>query len=124
MGAGAFWGGIKYEQKQPSEDNFQTMRGMRQSGTMPAALHRQGEGSGMIRGEIISQDEEGIIVKLADDSSKIILISENTKINKATEATPDDLVIGEQIMVFGQTNSDGSISATQIQLDFEMGRGQ
>lgn len=124
-GAGTFWGGMKYQQsKQPSRDDFQVMREMRQSNSMPTALHGQGEGSGMIRGEIISQDEEGITIKLPDDSSKIVLISENTEINKATEATPDDLTTGDQIMVFGRTNSDGSISAAQIQLNFELGRMQ
>jgi hypothetical protein len=115
VGVGGFFAGIKYQQnKQPSRVDFQTGRGMGQH-NMPGAQQR--EGSEVIRGEIINQDETSITVKLPDDSSKIILISENTAINKATEGSVDDLETGEQVMVFGQTNSDGSVSATNIQLD-------
>jgi hypothetical protein len=121
VAAGSFFGGMKYQQsKQPSRSDFQAMRGARQGGfpsTGPQA------GTQMIRGEIISHDDASVTVKLADDSSKIILISANTKINKATEASVDDLMVGEQIMVVGQKNSDESISASQIQLNFgPMGR--
>lgn len=118
VGAGAFWGGIKYQQnKQPIRADFQAMRGMRQG--FPG--DRQ-TGTETVRGEIISQDEKSVTVKLPDDSSKLVLISDNTEINKATEATTNDLTTGEQVMVFGSTNSDGSVSAAQIQLNFEFRR--
>jgi len=122
MGGAGFFGGMKYQQsKQSSRINFQSpdqSRGKaKQSGIMPDTSTQQKKGSGMIRGEIISQDEESVIVKLLDDSSKIILISENTTINKTTEGSVNDLEIGKQIVVFGQENSDKSISATNIQLD-------
>lgn len=120
VGIGAFFAGMKYQQsKQPSRADFQGMRGTRQPGNMPG----QEGGSGMVRGEIINQDKGSITVKLPDDSSKIVLISENTEINKATEATTDDLTTGEQVMVFGETNSDGSVSATQIQLNPQFREG-
>ena len=118
VGAGGFFAGMKYQQnKQPSRADFQAMRGVRQgfAGASQAGIEA-------VRGEIISQDEESITVKLPDDSSKIVLISENTEINKATEGSTDDLESGEQVMIFGKKNSDGSISATQIQLNFGIGR--
>lgn len=125
VGVGGFFAGMKYQENQkPVGFDFQAMREMRQSGSMPTALQGQRGGPGMIRGEIISQDEESITVELPDRSSKIILISENTEINKATEATTGDLTTGEQVMVFGQTNSDGSVSASQIQLNFELRKEQ
>lgn len=113
VGVGGFYAGMKYQQsKQPSRADFQARMGMGQG--VPGAQRPAGaEG---VRGEIISQDETSITVKLPDDSSKIVLISENTAINKATEGSFDDLETGEQVMVFGQTNSDGSISATNIQI--------
>jgi hypothetical protein len=121
IGVGGFFAGMKYQQnKQPSRAGFQGMRGTRQ----PEGLGgQQREGSRMIRGEIIGQDEEGVTIKLPDESSKIILISEKTTINKATEGSKDDLESGKQIVVFGQENSDKSISATNIQLDFGFGGG-
>lgn len=116
-----FFAGVKYQQsKQPSRADFQSRAEMRQQ-NLPAGA-QQRVGAGTIRGEIISQDDKSITVKLPDGSSKIVLISENTEINKATEATINDLTTGEQVMVFGQTNSDGSVSATQIQLNFGLGR--
>lgn len=120
VGAGGFFAGVKYQQsQQPSRIDFQAMRGVRQG---VSGIQRPA-GSETVRGEIISQDEESITVKLPDESSKIVLISENTEINKATEATVEDLETGAQVMVFGQMNSDGSISASQIQLNFGLGRG-
>ncbi|MBU0618719.1 hypothetical protein KKD62_00620 [Patescibacteria group bacterium] len=124
-GGAGFFGGMKYQQsKQPSRADFQSLGqsrgGLRQPG-MPGMQQR--ESSGMIRGEIINQDEETITVKLPDDSSKIILISENTTINKTTAGSVDDLETGKQVMVFGQENSDKSISASNIQLDFGLGEG-
>lgn len=114
IGVGGFFAGMKYQQsKQPSRADFQTRMEMRQG--IPG--NRQHEGSEAVRGEIIDKDEESIIVKLPDDSSKIVLISENTTINKATEGSVNDLKNGEQVMVFGKGNSDGSVSAQNIQLN-------
>lgn len=110
VGAVGFFAGMKYQQKNlPKRADFQS----RQSG-MPGGQQR--EGSGMVRGEIISRDGESVTVKLPDESSKIILISENTEINKTTEGSADDLETGKQVMVLGQTNPDGSVSAASIQL--------
>lgn len=117
---GGFFAGVKYQQsKQPSRANFRMM------GEAGENLPRNNLGSDnqMIRGEIINQDSESVTVKLTDDSSKIILISDETKINKASEGSTDDLKTGEQIMIFGKQNSDGSVSADQIQLNPEFGRG-
>ena len=71
----------------------------------------------MISGEIIDKDETSITIKQADESTKIILLSENTEINKTSEGLADDLKTGEAVMIFGQENPDGSISAANIQLN-------
>ncbi|MBU0569722.1 hypothetical protein KKB40_02995 [Patescibacteria group bacterium] len=119
VGAGSFYGGMKYQQgKQPSRADFQSRAGTRQQNLPDGAQQRMGAGA--VRGEIISRDETSITVKLPDGSSKIVLISENTQINKATEASVDDLGTGEQVMVIGQTNSDGSVTAQNIQLNPEL----
>ncbi len=72
-----------------------------------------------VQGEIISEEEKSITVKLQDGSSKIIILSETTQINKAEKATKDELKVGEKVAVFGTENSDGSITAQNIQLNPE-----
>lgn len=116
VGAGAFYGGIKYQQlKQPAlsqgrqSGNFQGQR----NGSGPANRN----GFRPVSGEILSNDSNGITVKLQDGSSKIVIISGNTSINKASQATKDDLKVGEKVAVFGQQNSDGSVTAQNIQLN-------
>lgn len=68
-------------------------------------------------GEIIGADEKSITVKLQDGSSKIVLLSEKTQINKAEKATKEDLKKGEKVAVFGTENPDGSVTAQNIQLN-------
>ena len=67
---------MKYQESQPSTFS-------RQGGTGA----RQGQGSRMgfrpVNGEIISADEKTVTVKLQDGSSKIVLFSDKTTINKA-----------------------------------------
>ena len=106
------------------------------NGTFAAGVAR-GEGRGEIRGgnqgngqgagrmnimrpvlgEIISSDDKSITVKLNDGSSKIVLLSDSTSISKAADVQKTDLKVGEKVSVFGQTNSDGSVSAQNIQLN-------
>jgi len=128
MAGGGFFAGMKYQQsKQPSRTGFlQGRSGVGQEINrraipegMPEGMpgEQSRSGVGMIRGEIISQDEESIIVKLMDNSSKMVLLSGDTKITKSFEGTTDDLETGQQVMVSGDENSDGSLSAQTIQLN-------
>ena len=83
---------------------------------------RQGAGANRlgfrpVNGEIIAADEKSITVKLQDGSSKIVIVSETTQINKAEQATKQDLRVGEKVAVFGQENSDGSLTTQNIQIN-------
>ena len=85
---------------------------------------RNGTNGGMTRGnfrpvagEIISADDKSITVKLQDGSSRIVFLAGNTAINKADQATKADLKVGQTVAVFGQQNSDGSVTAQTIQLN-------
>jgi hypothetical protein len=124
IGVGGFIAGMKYQQtKQPTfgrngTNNF--MMGGGQNGQGANGQTRTGGarmGGGQVMGEILSQDATSITVKLTDGSSKIVLFNDKTTVNKAAEASTADLKTGETVAVFGQTNTDGSVTATNIQLN-------
>lgn len=110
-GAGVF-GGIWYQQsKQPAFG--------RQAGTRGSLGFGGTSGAGFrpVSGQILASDSSSITVKMNDGSSRIVLLSDKTIINKAAAATKDDLKVGETVAVFGQSNSDGSLTAQNIQLN-------
>jgi len=115
VGAGAFFGGIKYQQSKQSFPSRSMGLGLRNSGNRSSFRP--------INGEIINVDDKSITVKLQDGSSRIVLLSDNTKISKAQNASKSDLSMGEKVMVFGAENSDGSITAANIQLNSVVGAG-
>ncbi len=114
VGVGAFFGGMKYQESKAAANpgNGQFMRG---GNGGPGG--RRGQGGGRVVGEIVTQDDKSITVKMMDGSSKIVLISGTTNINKAAAATQADLKVGERVGVFGSDNSDGSVTAQTIQLN-------
>lgn len=146
VGGSSFYGGIKYtENKGParqfSGENFQNLSpqerqqrfqelGANVSGVF-GGDHQDGggfrggrpsfraDGFRSLIGEIISQNEDNITIKLSDGSTKIVFISESTQITKTVNGILGDLTKGEQIFVSGAENSDGSYTAQTIQLRSE-----
>jgi len=110
VGAGGFFAGMKYQQsKSPRFGNFQ--------GAGNRQFQQRAQGFRPVNGEIISADEKSITVKLQDGSSKIVILSDTTTISKSADATKADLKVGEKVAVFGTENSDGSVTAQNIQLN-------
>lgn len=70
-----------------------------------------------VSGEILSVDDKSITVKLPDGSSKIVILGDSTNISKSESASKEDLKVGEKISAFGSLNQDGSITASNIQLN-------
>lgn len=70
-----------------------------------------------IVGQILSQDSTSITVKLPDGSSKIVMFSDTTPINKTALGSKTDLTTGTGVRIIGTTNSDGSVTAQDIQLN-------
>ena len=114
--AGAsFYGGVKYQlSKEPAFLRNGTVNGAR---TGSGANRTGAAGYRPVTGSIISADDKSITVKLTDGSSKIVLISDKTEVNKAETASQDELKVGVTVSVFGTSNSDGSVTAQNIQLN-------
>ncbi|KKT67859.1 MAG: hypothetical protein UW62_C0014G0004 [Candidatus Collierbacteria bacterium GW2011_GWB1_44_35] len=52
-----------------------------------------------VNGKIISMDSTSITVQGTDGSNKIILLSQDTKINNTLEGTKEDLKVGSEVMI-------------------------
>jgi len=117
VGGGAFYGGMLYGKSQntrlgfPSGDVATNFQGARTNKTGAT-----GAGAGFLSGEIITKDEQSLILKMTDGSSKIIFYSDTTQISKMATGTADDFAIGTSVNVSGTTNSDGSVTAQSVQI--------
>ena len=114
VGAASAYGGYSYRASQISSarGNFAGRTGVAARAGVQARI-----GGGRISGDVISTDANSITIKLADGSSKIILLSGQTMIDKATQGSKTDLTSGAKVAVFGTTNSDGSVTAQNIQIN-------
>jgi hypothetical protein len=112
----SFYGGMQY-QKSQTRNNFSSFQnGDFQSIRNNGRISGAGNGANIVNGQIISKDEDSITVKIQDGSSKIIFLSGNTQINKFDQGTLDDISNGQNVMITGTSNSDGSITAQSIQI--------
>lgn len=117
MGGLSFYGGIKYQESKAKSftGQFGEGQGMMRNGRVGGNGNRSGFRP--VAGEIISADGKSITVKLQDDSSKIVLINDKTVINKVQTVNKSELKVGEKVSVFGSENTDGSVTAQNVQLN-------
>ncbi len=141
IGAGAFYGGMKYAQSTRQnfakqnfgelDQNFQNLSPEQRQellqGNVGGTFQRgagRGTGSNFVSGEVIAKDEQSLTLKMPEGGSKIIFYSGNTEVGKFVNGTPDDLEIGKSVTINGTTNQDGSITAQSIQLRPEINPSQ
>lgn len=122
VGAGSFYGGTIYEksrlEKQGLIRSSNISDRMQKGGqrATPGGFNRGGENGEFVAGEIISKDEKSITVKTKDGGSKIVFFSDSTQIGKTTQGSSVDLNNKQEVVINGQSNSDGSIVAQNIQI--------
>ncbi len=115
-----FFGGIQYQKINGQFGNRQFNRngGQNQQGAQGGMMRgRNGNFGGRVLGEVIKVEGDTITVKLADESSKIITLTNTTTFSRSTEAKKNEISIGEKISVFGRENEDKTVSAENIQIN-------
>jgi hypothetical protein len=120
VGAGSFFGGMKYQQSKTSNSSFRQFQNGGGQGTRQGGQNASGrfEGGGVpVVGDIISTDDKSITVKLQDGSSKIVILPDNVTVSKTDQGSKADLKSGVRVGVFGTSNSDGSVTAQNVQLN-------
>ncbi|HSW89412.1 MAG TPA: hypothetical protein VLH19_00900 [Patescibacteria group bacterium] len=116
-GGAGFFGGMQYQKsKAPTFGNGTFVR-MGANGGRQGAFGGRANGMRPVAGDVIAKDDKSITVKMPDGSSKIVLLSGTTVINKEATGTLADISVGTKVGVFGTENSDGSVTAQNIQLN-------
>ena len=122
-GGSAFYGGMQYGTSKTkaaqvaARGNFGGGAGGQRNGAGAQGGQRAaGAGGSFVNGSILSKDDKSITIKSQDGSSKIVFFSDSTTIGKATSGSVSDLATGQQVMVNGKANSDGTIAAQSIQI--------
>jgi hypothetical protein len=85
-------------------------RGTGAAGTTGAA------GGGFLTGTVAATGSDSITLNTRDGSSHVVLVTPSTTVSKTVASTLTDVSVGANVMVIGTTNSDGSVSATMIEL--------
>ena len=90
------------------------------SGNFPrgsgAGAARTGARGGAVVGQVVKVDPSSITVQLSDGSTHLVIITSNTNVSMATATTTSALATGQRVNVIGTANSDGSTSATTINI--------
>jgi hypothetical protein len=75
-----------------------------------------GSTGGVTVGTLISADSSSITVELNDGGTKLVLYAPSTAIAVTKTGSAADLTVGQEVMVTGSDNSDGSVTASRIQV--------
>jgi hypothetical protein len=118
---GVFYGGMVYGKSQvPARGNQALASNF--AGRMGGTRGTSG-GGGFTTGQIIAKDATSITVQLMTggptgtaSGSKIVFVDSNTKVTKQASGTLSDLAVGTNISITGTANTDGSVSATAVQI--------
>ncbi len=112
VGAGAFYGGMRYDQMNASSRLGSTGQfRFNQNGSRGTRTNANFAG-----GQVVSVDQSSITVKTQDGGSRIVFVNSGVAVTKNAAGSLADIKPGDDIMVQGTSNADGSVTAQSIQI--------
>lgn len=118
--AGGFFGGIKYQQGKAASAAT-AARANFAAGSAGGFGRRGGAGGaaggGFVTGQLLSMDSSSVTIKLPNNAgTKIVFYSGSTQISQPQPVQATELKTGENLVITGTPNSDGSVTAQSIQV--------
>jgi hypothetical protein len=133
IAAGSFYGGMVYGKNQAQADSAVlgeaggVPAGRRQFGTPPGtqdgtvAGQFAGRQGGMLFGEIQAIGDGELTVTDSNGEQIQVTVASTTLIQKQAEVTLADLEVGETVVVSGNQDEDGNITARSLQVTSDGG---
>ncbi|MEI8061688.1 MAG: DUF5666 domain-containing protein [bacterium] len=116
VGLLSFYAGVRHGQATAPTDTNQARSGQFGNGGRVGGQRNGGIGGGFTAGQVLSKDANSITLQLRSGGSMIVLYSTSTQVQKSVSGSDSDLSVGEQVMVSGSANADGSLTAQSIQI--------
>jgi len=113
--AGGFFGGMMFQKNQTP-----SLSGVAGRGNFAGRFGGQaGQNAAFrpVRGQVLSMSNTTLTVKMTDGSTKIVVLSSSTAFMQSTKAAVSDVKIGDTVNVVGTSNSDGSVTAQDVQIN-------
>ena len=116
--AGGFFGGMMYQKNQAPSFGMMGQNGSRQGGTF-RTFGQNGQNSNFrpVRGQVVNMDNSSLTVKMSDGSTKLVVLSQSTAFMQSSKASLSDIKTGDTVNVVGTQNSDGSVTAQDVQIN-------
>lgn len=110
---GGFFAGMQYQKSQRAT----FVGGMYGRNGMMRQFGQNGQNFRPVRGTVLSVDNNTMTIKLANGNSEIVVLSPSTRYVKSAPAALSDIKTGDTVMAIGTQNNDGSLTASDVQLN-------
>ena len=122
VGGGSFWAGMRVGENRVIQDPARFFQGIRgQRGQFPGMVGTPQAGEearrlgGGIRGTIEAVEGDTLLVSTEEGEIRV-QTTDTTLIEKSMAMGVEDLEVGEQVVVAGSQNDDGSVTARSIRI--------
>lgn len=116
VGVGYFGGHAFAASPKTGAATFAARTGAGGFGAAGARIGGNQAAGGLLTGTVAAKDSGSITLNTRDGSSHVVLTTPNTTVSKSVNGTLNDVAVGSTVIVSGTTNSDGSVSASLVQL--------